>query len=120
MKKTSLCDLLSIEYPIILAPMAWIGTAELAAAVSEAGGLGTIGPNAGMKTQQEAGSDPARQDTAALEAALQRSDYTPVGSIRELQQPSQCTRFQVAVVVEQHDQFGAAVKCYTDSKVGRG
>jgi enoyl-[acyl-carrier protein] reductase II len=55
MKRTKLCDLLGIKYPIILAPMAWIGTAELAAAVSEAGGLGTIGPNAGMKTQQEAG-----------------------------------------------------------------
>ena len=30
--------------------MAWITDAELAAAVSEAGGLGTIGPNAGFKT----------------------------------------------------------------------
>jgi len=53
-RRTALCDLLGIEYPIVLAPMAWIGTAELAAAVSEAGGLGTIGPNAGMMEQQEA------------------------------------------------------------------
>jgi len=30
--------------------MAWITDADLAAAVSEAGGLGTIGPNAGFKT----------------------------------------------------------------------
>ncbi|HOO33493.1 MAG TPA: nitronate monooxygenase [Thermotogota bacterium] len=35
--------LLNIEYPLILGGMAWIGTARLAAAVSEAGGLGTIG-----------------------------------------------------------------------------
>ncbi len=55
MKKTSLCELLGIEYPIIQAPMAWVATAELAAAVSEAGGLGTIGPNAGMTRQREAG-----------------------------------------------------------------
>jgi NAD(P)H-dependent flavin oxidoreductase YrpB (nitropropane dioxygenase family) len=42
-------DLLGIEYPIIQASMAWITDAELAAAVSKAGGLGTIGPNAGSK-----------------------------------------------------------------------
>ena len=54
MKRTRLCDLLGIEYPIIQAPMAWIATAELAAAVSNAGGMGTIGPNAGMTQQSEA------------------------------------------------------------------
>lgn len=45
--RTRMTDLLGIEYPIIQASMAWITDAELAAAVSEAGGLGTIGPNAG-------------------------------------------------------------------------
>lgn len=40
---TRLCDLLNIEYPIIQGGMAWVATAELAAAVSEAGGLGLIG-----------------------------------------------------------------------------
>lgn len=43
MIKTDICDLLQIEYPILQGGMAWIGTAELAAAVSEAGGLGIIG-----------------------------------------------------------------------------
>lgn len=37
-----LCDLLGIEYPIIQGGMAWVATAELAAAVSNAGGLGLI------------------------------------------------------------------------------
>lgn len=41
--KTPLCDLLGIEYPIIQGGMAWVATAELVAAVSEAGGLGIIG-----------------------------------------------------------------------------
>ncbi len=50
MKKNRICELLSIEYPIIQAPMSWISDAVLAAAVSEAGGLGTIGPNAGAKS----------------------------------------------------------------------
>jgi enoyl-[acyl-carrier protein] reductase II len=40
---TKLNDLLSIKYPIIQGGMAWIATGELAAAVSESGGLGIIG-----------------------------------------------------------------------------
>lgn len=42
MFKTSICDILGIEYPIILGGMVWIGTARLAGAVSEAGGLGLL------------------------------------------------------------------------------
>lgn len=41
--RTVLCDLLNVEYPIIQGGMAWVATGELAAAVSEAGGLGVIG-----------------------------------------------------------------------------
>lgn len=41
--QTKLCQLLDIEYPIIQGGMAWVATAELVAAVSEAGGLGVIG-----------------------------------------------------------------------------
>lgn len=40
---TEICNLLNIEYPIIQGGMAWVATAELAAAVSNAGGLGIIG-----------------------------------------------------------------------------
>ncbi len=40
---TELCDILNIEYPILQGGMAWVATGELAAAVSEAGGLGIIG-----------------------------------------------------------------------------
>lgn len=43
MIRTPICDLLGIEYPIVQGGMAWLGTAELASAVSAAGGLGTIG-----------------------------------------------------------------------------
>ncbi len=41
--RTQLCELLEIEYPILQGGMAWVATAELAAAVSNAGGLGIIG-----------------------------------------------------------------------------
>jgi len=43
MIRTPLCDLIGIKYPIVQGGMAWVGTAELAAAVSNAGGLGVIG-----------------------------------------------------------------------------
>lgn len=39
---TCICKLLNIEYPVIQGGMAWVATAELAAAVSEAGGFGLI------------------------------------------------------------------------------
>ena len=47
MTHNRICGLLGIRYPIIQAPMNWVSGADLAAAVSNAGGLGTLGPNAG-------------------------------------------------------------------------
>ena len=41
--KTRITELLGIEYPIIQGGMAWVAEHNLAAAVSEAGGLGIIG-----------------------------------------------------------------------------
>lgn len=43
MLKTRVCELLAIEHPILNAPMGTAASAELAAAVSEAGGFGLIG-----------------------------------------------------------------------------
>lgn len=40
--KTRITDLLGIEYPIVQGGMMWVGRAELAAAVSNAGGLGIL------------------------------------------------------------------------------
>ena len=42
-ENNEICKLLNIKYPIFQGGMAWIGTAELASAVSNAGGLGIIG-----------------------------------------------------------------------------
>ena len=41
--KSKLCEILNIKYPILQGGMAWVATSELAAAVSNAGGLGIIG-----------------------------------------------------------------------------
>jgi enoyl-[acyl-carrier protein] reductase II len=43
MIRTRLCELLGIEHPILQGGMAWAAGAELAAAVSNAGGLGIVG-----------------------------------------------------------------------------
>lgn len=48
--KNRICALLDIHYPIIQAPMNWVSGAALTAAVSEAGGLGCLGPNSGADT----------------------------------------------------------------------
>ncbi|MDY6833184.1 MAG: nitronate monooxygenase [Chloroflexota bacterium] len=48
MKKTRISELLGIEYPLIQGGMNWISNAELAAAVSNAGGLGVVSPTAAM------------------------------------------------------------------------
>ncbi len=42
-ENNTICKLLNIKYPIFQGGMAWLGTAELASAVSNAGGLGIIG-----------------------------------------------------------------------------
>jgi NADH:quinone reductase (non-electrogenic) len=40
--KTKVTELLGIRYPIVQGGMQWVGTAELASAVSNAGGLGIL------------------------------------------------------------------------------
>lgn len=42
MTENRICKLLGVKYPVIQGGMAWVATAELAAAVSEGGGIGLI------------------------------------------------------------------------------
>ena len=41
-------QILKIEKPVIQGPLFWLTDAKLVAAVSEAGGLGVLGPHAGQ------------------------------------------------------------------------
>jgi len=50
--ETRVTELLGIKYPIIQGGMVWLSTAELAAAVSNAGGLGIIA-SANFATKEE-------------------------------------------------------------------
>lgn len=49
--KNRVCEILNIKKPIIQAPMLWVTSAELVAAVGESGGLGTYGINGGYSTK---------------------------------------------------------------------
>ena len=54
MIRSQLCDILGIEKPIFQGGMAWIADARLAAAVSNAGGLGLISSiNAGTEAVRD-------------------------------------------------------------------
>ena len=44
---TTIAQMLGIDYPVIQAPMGWIARAPLAAAVSNAGGMGIIETSSG-------------------------------------------------------------------------
>jgi len=59
MKKTKISRLLGIEYPIIQGGMALLASAELATAVSNAGGLGILSPDAGMAPNADKVEQPA-------------------------------------------------------------
>jgi NAD(P)H-dependent flavin oxidoreductase YrpB (nitropropane dioxygenase family) len=79
---TRVCEILGIEYPIVLAGMGGASTPELAAAVSNAGGLGVLGA-AGcgpkmlrdwIRRTRELTDKPFGVDTL-LPASVRRADY---------------------------------------------
>ncbi len=65
MKKTRVSQLLGIKYPILQGGMLWLADASLAAAVSNAGGLGVISPMAGMPPHD----DPVENLSAQIKKA---------------------------------------------------
>jgi enoyl-[acyl-carrier protein] reductase II len=54
MKRTRVCDVLGIEYPIVQGGLGYMSGGELAAAVSNAGGLGTIALTARSEDRTDA------------------------------------------------------------------
>ncbi|QST30937.1 nitronate monooxygenase (plasmid) [Escherichia albertii] len=57
MKTSRVCQILGTEKPVVQGPLSWLTDAKLVAAVSNAGGLGVLGPNAGL-TEETAVSTP--------------------------------------------------------------
>lgn len=65
MIRSKVSQLLGIQYPILQGGMAWVATGELAAAVSEAGGLGIIGSG-------QAPADWVRQEIKKVKAVTSK------------------------------------------------
>lgn len=86
MLRTELCDLLDIEYPIVLAGMAEHAGVELTAAVSEAGGLGVLGAlpmspdelDEAIREIKKRTSKPFGVDSIAPLGLVEGEDDTPI------------------------------------------
>ncbi len=65
------CEILKIRVPVIQAPMAWITSPELAAAVSNAGGLGVLGTSAGSENPVSTIEDTVSE----MRKAIRRTRY---------------------------------------------
>lgn len=50
-------QILGIKYPIVQGAMSWMTDAKLVAAISNAGGLGMLGPHAGQTTNPSSNDD---------------------------------------------------------------
>lgn len=102
MVKNRIGELVGIQYPIIQAPMNWVSGADLAAAVSNAGGLGTLGPNAGanaITTDVELTGERLREQIKKVRS-LTRAPFAvniPIGVGDGLKFSKKC----VAVVIEE-------------------
>ena len=103
MLKTHLCDLVGIEYPIIQAGMGIFTSAELVAAVSNAGGLGSLG--AGSRTTNDI--IPSRSgDYLNIPRALSFPFVEKWGNRRE-DAKREATRLQAEVTgAIEHGRFG--------------
>ena len=84
--RTELCDILDIEYPIVLAGMAEHAGVELTAAVSEAGGLGVLGAlpmtpdelDEAIREIKKRTSKPFGVDSIAPLGLVEGDDDTPI------------------------------------------
>jgi nitronate monooxygenase len=102
--RTPICDLLGIDYPIVLAGMGGASTPELAAAVSNAGGLGVIGAAACGPTRLRAWIRKTRQLTDKPFGV----DTLLPASVRRQQQLSDAGERNPDLSLESHQAFATA------------
>ncbi|BDP19911.1 hypothetical protein TUM9839_23680 [Klebsiella pneumoniae subsp. pneumoniae] len=75
MQPNRVARILGIEKPVVQGPLSWLTDARLVAAVGNAGGLGVLGPNAGL-TATTAVSTPGghRRENARRDPQNQTAD----------------------------------------------
>ena len=72
--KNRICNILGIEKPVIQGPMVWLTDAKLVAAVSNAGGLGSLGPNAGQTSVTRDPGETAERMRAEIRKVRELTD----------------------------------------------
>ncbi|MFQ6030032.1 MAG: NAD(P)H-dependent flavin oxidoreductase [Dehalococcoidia bacterium] len=82
MKRTRVCNILGITYPILQAGLPWVSNPQLVAAVSENGGLGILHPTAAM----ELGENPVANLVENIQQVRQLTD-APFGVALYLPHP---------------------------------
>lgn len=90
------CEVLGIEKPVIQAPMTWITSPELAAAVSNAGGLGILGFNAGFETGKATPEETAEEFRKVFRATKALTDK-PFG-VNVMTAPFDAAGFSAATI----------------------
>jgi enoyl-[acyl-carrier protein] reductase II len=68
--KNRITELLGVQHPIVQAPMGWIARAQLASAVSNAGGLGIIETSSGRIDEVKPVAQILRETMAEFEAVI--------------------------------------------------
>ena len=68
------CEILGITKPVVQAPMTWITNPELVAAVSNAGGLGILGFNAGFETGKATPEETAEEMRRVIRKTKELTD----------------------------------------------
>lgn len=68
------CEILGITKPVVQAPMTWITSPELVAAVSNAGGLGILGFNAGFESGKATPEETAEEMRKVIRRTKELTD----------------------------------------------
>ena len=111
MPENRICQMLSIKYPVIQAAMTWVTNAELVAAVSNAGGLGVFGPNAGERTVATDAIETAERLRRQIRKARSLTDKPFGVNIMSFPQDETFSDHCARVVVEEG--VAAAITCGT-------
>ncbi|RBR96910.1 nitronate monooxygenase [Enterococcus faecalis] len=74
MKCNRVTKILGIKYPILQGPLSWLTNAELVASVSNAGGMGILGPNAGQTTVTQSPIEKAERYRREIQKTKELTD----------------------------------------------
>lgn len=98
--KSRITNILNIEKPIIQGPMSWLTDAQFVAAVSEAGGLGFLGPNGGSALITRSVTDTIERFRQEIKKIKQLTDK-PFGVPLVISRDMAYTEQLVEVIIEE-------------------